>query len=116
MREDDPERFKEHNVDHRAVEVDALVRRVETERERRIARLYPVSLQVQMIAAGVVLLLDKGLSSDERRVVETDASALHGFMRCMTKHRLAAELLANTIRKPGADLKKINPTEESWWK
>jgi len=111
---DDP-RFSEHNVDYRALEIDGLVRQVETERERRIAKQYPVSRQLQLIAAGVVILFDKGLTTDERQMIETDATALRGLVKCVTRHRLAATLLIATVRKPGAALNKINPSSESWW-
>lgn len=112
---DDKGRFSEYNVDHRALEVAGLVRQIEAERERRIVSHYPVSRQIQLVAAGVVMIFDKGLSTDERQMIETDATALRGFLSCVTRHRLAATLLIATARKPGVDLHKINPTSESWW-
>jgi len=65
MSEPDPHRFEEFNVDHRAVEVESLVRRIVSERERRITAEFPAWRQVQLIAAGVVLMFDKTLT--ERR-------------------------------------------------
>ncbi len=115
MSEPDPHRFEEFNVDHRAVEVESLVRRIVSERERRITAEFPAWRQVQLIAAGVVLMFDKTLTSDELRVVETDATALKSFVQCVTRNRLAADLLIKSVRKPGADLGKINPTAKGWW-
>lgn len=114
MAEIDPGRFDEHNVDYRALEIEALERRVLTERERRIAAAYPLERQVQMLAAHAIFR-DQSLGIDERKFAETDAIALKCFVRCVTRHRLAADLLIRTIRAPGADLKRIDPTANAWW-
>lgn len=113
-RKPEPGRFDEFNVDHRALEIDALVKRVRSECERRILGAYPFSRQVQLLAAHAIFH-DKTLSTDERAFAETDALALPCFVRCVTRHRLAADLLIRTIKTPGVDLKAINPASDSWW-
>lgn len=115
MNDVDPERFKEHNVDHRALEIAGLERRIRAECERRIEAAYPIARQVQMLAAHAIYH-DKTLSTDERAFAETDALALKCFVRAVTRHRLAADLLVRSVNSPGADLKAINPAADSWWK
>lgn len=114
-RKPDPNRFAEHNVDHRALEIAGLERRIRAECERRIEAAYPLARQVQLLAAHAIFH-DRTLSTDERAFAETDALALPCFVRCVTRHRLAADLLIRTIKAPGADLKAINPASDSWWK
>lgn len=111
----DEDRFAAFEPDHRQLRVNALLRQVEAERRARIRTEFPIERQLEIIAAALVER-SPDLTTDERRIAGNDASSVKCLMRCIARHRLAAESLSKAITAPGADLTKINPASPEWWK
>lgn len=109
------DRFAPFEPDHRQLRVKALLGQVETERRARIEAEFPIARQLEIIAAALVER-SPDLTTDERRIAGNDASSVKCLMRCIARHRLAAESLVKAITAPGADLMKIDPASPGWWK